>query len=112
MADDVQDIAALRDELRHLANERFPAVAKTGDYPVRFNHCFLRIVYDNLFGAQWQTVLPNPKDRASKGQPAYKQLDGAQLTRAIEIGHAVIESPEECRRLNDLSLAYRGKSRR
>ena len=97
------DLEALRDELRYLANEKFPAVAKTGDYPVRFNHCFLRIVYDNLFGARWQTVLP-------KGQAAYMQLDTAQLTRAVEIGERVIADPEYCRVLNARSLAWRGQA--
>lgn len=94
----------LRDRLRQLANETFPAVAKTGDYPVRLNHCFLRIVYDNLFGARWQTVLP-------KGQPAYKQLTTEQLARAIEIGEAIVSNPDLCRSLNRRSLAWRGKLR-
>ena len=96
------DLEALRDELRYLANEKFPAVAKTGDYPVRFNHCFLRIVYDNLLGARWQTVLP-------KGQPAYRQLTPDQLARAIEIGEAIVADPQHCRRLNERSLRWRGR---
>ena len=92
----------LRVELLRLANEVFPAVAKTGDYPVRFNHCFLRIVYDNLFGARWQEVLP-------PGQPAYKQLSPEQLAGAIELGEAVIADPAYCRTLNERSLHWREK---
>ena len=103
------DVPALRRELLRLANEVFPAVAKTGDYPVRFNHCFLRIVYDNLLGARWQTVLHDPKERAGKGLPAYRRLDAGQLASAIEIGHAIIADPAHCRRLNDASLRWRGK---
>ena len=95
-------LTAKRAELLHLANEAFPQAARSGAYPVRFNHCFLRIVYDNLFGQRWQRVLP-------KGQPAYKQLDGAQLERAIELGQAIIADPELCRDLNQKSLEYRGK---
>ena len=41
---------ALKDQLRTLANETFPAVARRDKYPIVFNHCFLRVVYDNLFG--------------------------------------------------------------
>ena len=93
---------ALRARLLHLANEVFPAAAKTGDYPVRLNHCFLRIVYDNLLGARWQTVLP-------KGQPAYRQLTPDQLARAIEIGEAIVADPQHCRRLNERSLRWRGR---
>ena len=98
------EVLALRARLLALANDEFPAAAKTGGYPVRFNHCFLRIVYDNLFGAQWQTVLP-------KGKAAYKQLNAGQLADAIELGERVIADPETCRVLNDRSLAWRGKSR-
>ena len=98
-----EDLQALRGDLLYLANEKFPAVAKTGDYPVRLNHCFLRIVYDNLLGAQWQTVLP-------KGRAAYKQLSTEQLARAIEIGERVIDDPAVCRELNRRSLAWRGKA--
>ena len=96
------EIEQLRATLMQLANEEFPAAAKTGRYPVRFNHCFLRIVYDNLLGAQWQTVLP-------KGQPAYKQLSPKQLERAIAIGEEVIADPQTCRILNEKSLKWRGK---
>lgn len=85
-----------------MANEEFPQAARSGDYPVRFNHCFLRIVYDNLFDAPWREILP-------KGRPAVEQLDRHQLRRAIEIGRDVIDDPAACRRLNARSLALRGK---
>lgn len=96
---------ALRAELLRLAREDFPAAAATGDYPVRLDHCFLRIVYDNLFGAPWRTVLP-------KGKPAITQLTAEQLARALEIGRSIIADPQTCRRLNAHSLALRGKPRR
>ena len=93
----------LKDELRHLANEVFPKRAKEGeDYPVYLNHCFLRIVYDNLFQQQWQKVLDNKK-------PAIHQLDEDQLCEAIAIGHEIIEDPEQCQILNQRSLTWRGK---
>ena len=100
--DDTEALAPLRHELLELANERFPAVAKTGGYPVHLNHCFLRIVYDNTLGARWDTVLP-------KGRPAYKQLDQQQLHRALAIGYEITESPARCRELNAVSLAMRGR---
>lgn len=94
----------LKNTLRHLANDVFPERAKDGEgYPVHFNHCFLRIVYDNLFGRQWQKVLSDKK-------PAIHQLDESQLGRAIDIGHEIIEDPERCRILNQRSLKWRGKA--
>ena len=95
---------ALRAALRHQADVEFPAAARAGDYPVRFNHCFLRIVYDNLFGAPWREVLP-------PGAPAIAQLDGEQLRAALAIGRSVIDYPATCRALNRRSLELRGKLR-
>ena len=94
----------LRALLLDQANERFPAVAKTDPgYPVRFNHCFLRIVYDNLFGAHWQRVLPEGQ------RPAYRHLSREQLARAVALGEEIIADPARCRELNRRSLAWRGK---
>ena len=102
MTTSTNTLEALKAQLREQANERFPAAAKTGGYPIRFNHCFLRVVYDTLFGAQWQTVLP-------KGKPAIHQLSEDQLRQALRIGEAVIADPETCKALNRQSLIYRGK---
>lgn len=99
-----EETEALKDVLRHQANVRFPAAARAGEgYPIRFNHCFLRVVYDNLLGAQWQTVL-------KRKEPAIHQLTAEQLERAIAIGEQLIEDPEVCRELNRRSLTYRGKA--
>ena len=93
----------LREALRHQANVEFPAAAKAGGYPIRLNHCFLRVVYDNLFGAQWQTKL-------AKGKPAIRQLTDAQLERALAIGRSIIADKATCVALNRRSLDWRGKA--
>ena len=93
---------ALRDALRHQANVEFPAAAKAGHYPIRLNHCFLRVVYDNLFGQQWQEVL-------AKSKPAIRQLSDEQLTAALAIGERVIADRDTCIALNRKSLDWRGK---
>ena len=92
----------LKQRLKEQANETFPAAARAGGYPIRFNHCFLRVVYDNLLGAQWQKVL-------KKGKPAIHQLSEEQLTKALTIGEEVIASKDRCAELNQKSLRYRGK---
>ena len=93
---------ALKTTLRRQANEEFPAAAKAGGYPIRLNHCFLRVVYDNLFGRQWQKVLTSKK-------PAIHQLSEDQLRRAIEIGQSIIDDKATCVELNRRSLDWRGK---
>lgn len=94
---------ALKDQLRTLANETFPAVARRDKYPIVFNHCFLRVVYDNLFGQKWQEVL-NPK------KPAIHQLSETQLRRAIALGNEIIADRQTCEILNRRSLEWRGKA--
>ena len=94
--------APLKAHLRQLANEDFPAAARAGGYPIRFNHCFLRVVYDNLVGNKWQRVLTGK-------QPAIHQLTEEQLRRAIEIGEAITAEAGVCRALNEQSLGWRGK---
>ena len=98
------DLAALKDQFRRQANHTFPAVARRGGYPIVMNHCFLRVVYDNLFGQKWQEVLSTKK-------PAIHQLDETQLRRAIELGNEVIADRGTCEILNERSLTWRGKSR-
>lgn len=93
---------SLKDRLRQLANEDFPRAARSGGYPVRYNHCFLRIVYDNLFGCKWREALPGKT-------PAIHQLTDEQLRRAIALGEEVIADPDLARELNDRSLRWRGK---
>ena len=92
----------LRAELMDLANRQFPAAARAWNYPIRLNHCFLRVVYDHLFEKKWQEALDGKK-------PAYRQLDETQLRRAIAIGHEVMADRERCEIMNERSLRWRGK---
>ncbi len=96
------DTEALRQRLQTLANQTFPARAKRGGYPVHLNHCFLRIVYDNLFDAPWRTVL-------TQKRAAYRQLSHAQLLAAIELGERITDDKQACAELNERSLELRGK---
>ncbi len=98
-----EKLAASRAHLRHLANVAFPEAASAGGYPVHLNHCFLRIVYDTVFEAKWNTVLP--KGRGA----AVDRLSPKQLEQAVKIGEAIIADPALCAELNSQSLAYRGK---
>ncbi len=98
------DLEALKDQLRQQANHTFPAVARREGYPIVMNHCFLRVVYDNLFERKWQEVLDAKK-------PAIHQLDETQLRRAIALGNEVIADRATCEIMNARSLAWRGKPR-
>ena len=94
----------LRAKYLELVNQELPAQAKKRDFPVRFNHCFARIILDNLFGRCWYEALDRKKEAA------YKQLSEAELKRAIAIAEALIDSPDSyIQQLNQNSLRWRNK---
>ena len=94
----------LRAKYLELVNQELPAQAKKRDFPVRFNHCFARIILDNLFERCWYEAL----DR--KQGAAYKQLSDAELKKAIAIAEAiVINSDSYIQQLNQNSLRWRNQ---
>jgi len=85
-----------------LTKEVMPQMAReTGiDWPVRNDHCFQRIVLDNLCGGPWFDHL---------ARPAYKHLSRDQALRAVELCEAIIDGTENLFELNGKSLSWRGK---
>ncbi|MBW4662567.1 MAG: hypothetical protein KME15_28315 [Drouetiella hepatica Uher 2000/2452] len=102
----MNQLAQRRDRYLELTNHILPQLAHQRQFPVRNNHCFQRIVLDNLFGQCWYTVLQRGKEAA------YKQLTEAQLESAIALAEAIIARPDEyIYQLNQNSLRWRGKVR-
>jgi hypothetical protein len=96
-------LTQLRNQYLELTNQVLPTLAQERKFPVRFNHCFQRIVLDNLFGRCWYEVL-------DRKQPAYKQLNEEQLEQAVAIAQAIMTQPSDhIKRLNQNSLRWRGK---
>jgi hypothetical protein len=100
-------LTQLRHQYLELTNQTLPQLAATRRFPVRFNHCFQRIILDNLFGRCWYDVL----DR--RQGPAYLQLDQTQLEQAIGLARHIMTEPNSyLEQLNRKSLGWRGKSGR
>ncbi len=98
-------LGPLRQRYLQLTNETLPQLAGERQFPVRFNHCFQRIVLDNLFERCWYEAL----DR--RAGAAYKQLTAKQLKGAIAIAEAITEKPDSyIYELNQNSLRWRGKT--
>ena len=93
------DDASARDTLearyRTLVNETLPG---TFTQPIRFNHCFARVVLDWLFGDVWYGHV----DR-----PAYRHLTADQLGRCIGRMERWLADPAVLIADNDASLALR-----
>ena len=98
------EIESLRQRYLELVNQILPAQAKSRKFPVRFNHCFARIILDNLFNCCWYDVLDRKKGAA------YKQLSALQLQQAINIAEAIIDNSDSyIKQLNQNSLHWRNK---
>ena len=84
---------------KHLLNEVLPATYKQ---PVRFNHCFNRIVLDWLFQDCWYHHL-------SRSKTAMNQLSATQLQQAIGRMQLWLKNQQILVNDNEASLRYRGK---
>ena len=91
---------ALNGFIDRMVNIAWPALAKERGYPVYFNHCFRRIIYDNACGEQWQNVIANKfKDRAP-----------LELLQSVEKVILKIENGDlSMHEANRRSLKWRGK---
>ena len=94
--------AALRQRWRTLVGERLPAAARERpDWPVRFDHCFARILLNDACDAPWrERIRP----------PAWREAPPALLARAIDTGEAVLAGEADLAALNRRSLRLRGKA--
>ncbi|MBH5322238.1 GCN5-related N-acetyltransferase [Erythrobacter sp. JGD-13] len=77
-----------------------PAAAPARHWPVRFDHCFQRILLDNACGQPWREVI---------AAPAYRNADAELLERAITLGERALAGDEDLAELNRESLRLRGK---
>ena len=99
---DSANLEQLRERYLELINQTLPNLAKQRPLPVQLNHCFGRIILDNLFGCCWYEALDQ--------RPAYRQLTAEQLQQAIAIAEAILAQPEDIHKLNRNSLRWRGHS--
>lgn len=89
----------------HLTREVLPLRARRERWVVRADHCFQRIILDNVVGEAWRNRLTAPG-------PAYRQLDDDQLQRAVELASRIErEGDTLLRQLNVNSLRWRDKLR-
>lgn len=93
--------AALEARWLELTRVRLPAVAGERGWPVRFDHCFQRILLDTACSGQWYDYIPE--------RPAYRRCDVGVLARAVALGEAVLTGEEDLDVLNRRSLGWRGK---
>ena len=91
----------IRARWRDLVERRLPDAWEPG-WPVRFDHCFARILLDTSIGKPWREAIT---------PPAWKNTPESVLKRAIATGEAVLEGEADLHALNRESLRLRGKLR-
>ena len=86
----------------HLTKEVLPSLARNDqtDWPVSEDHCFQRIVLDDVCGGVWYEHL----DR-----PACKHMTNDQARRAVILCQDIAERRANLQELNQQSLFWRGK---
>lgn len=93
--------AALRAAWRDLVERRLPKAARERpEWPVRFDHCFARILLDCAHGRPWREVV---------APPAWRNTSAPVLAEAHALGERVLAGEAKLDELNHLSLRLRGK---
>lgn len=81
--------------------ERLPAAAVAHpEWPIRLDHCFGRVVLDNVCGRPWREVLR---------PPAWRSMDRRALEAALTLAERIADGREDLGELNRRSLRLRGK---
>jgi hypothetical protein len=76
------------------------ALTRENNWPVRYDHCFQRIILDAICGGIWYDHI---------ARPAYKHLSLQQAKHAVRLCDDIISGRADIVELNRQSLAWRGK---
>ena len=94
--------AALVERWLLLTRHILPAMAEEERWPIRFDHCFMRVCLDDAMGRPWTEVLR---------RPAIVTMSDAQLAAAVRTAESIVERPETLPVLNERSLQWRRAAR-
>ena len=77
-----------------------PAMAVMHRWPIRLDHCFMRVCLDTSLGARWDTMVR---------RPAIRNLDLSQLAAVVAQAERIAAEPSLLPTLNRASLRLRGR---
>ncbi len=90
----------LVDRWQALTRQILPGMAAAQAWPIRLDHCFMRVCLDDAIGVRWDTVVR---------RPAIRHLTDAQLSRAVLAAEQIVADPTSLHTMNQASLRLRGK---
>lgn len=83
-----------------LTRVQLPAMAGAHHWPIRLDHCFMRVCLDNAMGRPWYEAI---------ARPALRHASLAELGRAVAVAERIVAEPGILAELNAASLRMRGK---
>ena len=95
--------AALLARWLDLTRRVLPGMAAAEGWPIRLDHCFMRVCLDAAFGRPWHEAIR---------RPAVRHMSDAELARAVAVAERVAAVPGSLPALNAESLRMRGKGER
>merc|ERR1711918_286365 len=97
--------AACEAEYLRLMKKVLPELAKKHKWPIRLDHCFMRVALDNAFGACWYEHLDRKKG------PAIRQISDTALQAALSHARAMASDVDGVvvAKFDNNSLRWRGK---
>ena len=81
-----------------LTREVLPAMAADAGWPIRLDHCFMRVCLDAACGEPWDQRIR---------RPAIRHASDADLARAIATAEIIVANPGRLAALNAQSLGWR-----
>jgi len=95
--------AELELEYKELFNVTLPGIAKSDNWPIRLNHCLMRVALDTYWQCCWYDKLDQKKG-------ALKSMTVPQIENVIVVGEKMgTKGKSYVIGLNRQSLSYRGK---
>jgi len=96
--DDAMDRVALVARWLELTRVVLPDMAAAAGWPIRLDHCFMRVFLDHAMQDRWDRTV---------ARPAIRHMRDSDLRRAVELAEAVVAAPHRLPALNAQSLAWR-----
>lgn len=85
-----------------LTRRVLPGMADAEGWPIRLDHCFMRVCLDHALGQPWHQRVR---------RPAIRHLGDDELRRAVAVAERIAAGPAALPGLNAQSLAWRRASR-
>ena len=85
-----------------LTRRVLPGMARAESWPIRLDHCFMRVCLDHALGQPWHERVR---------RPAIRHLADDELRRAVAIAERIAADPAVLPGFNAQSIAWRRASR-